>query len=59
MRLRKLICILGLGTVLMLAAACGSSDSADSGQTQENAATEENTEGQETTDTTVDRKSVV
>lgn len=54
MRLRKLICILGLGTVLMLAAACGSSDSADSGQTQENAATEENTEGQETTDTTVE-----
>ncbi len=42
------------GTVLMLAAACGSSDSADSGQTQENAATEENTEGQETADTTAE-----
>lgn len=58
MRLKKLICILGLGTVLMLAAACGSSDSADSGQTQESTAAEETAEGQESKESAAEEGSV-
>ncbi len=44
MKLRKLICIFGLGTVLMLAAACGGNNAAQDQQTQENTAVQENTE---------------
>ena len=51
MKLRKLICILGLGTVLMLAAACGGKKTSQDQQTQDSTVVQEDTEEQENENT--------